>query len=130
MHLIREVLDKESRYFLLKQGRDSVVARADFSAMPEILSVLSGRAETFDRWTACAPKWATIRRFGCRFFKRRCPLRHPIESFLLRQASLSASMLQRAAGLRSLRSSVLLLTELFTPFRLPRRRFRCSITRR
>jgi type IV secretion system protein VirB4 len=46
MHLIRDVLDKDSRYFLLKQGRDSVVARADFSPMPDIISVLSGRAET------------------------------------------------------------------------------------
>ena len=46
MHLIRDVLDKESRCFLLKQGRDSVVARADFSPMPEMLAVLSGRAET------------------------------------------------------------------------------------
>jgi type IV secretion system protein VirB4 len=46
VHLIREVLDKESRFFLLKQGRDSVVARADFSEMPDLLSVLSGRAET------------------------------------------------------------------------------------
>ena len=46
VHLIRGVLDKESRFFLLKQGRDSVVARADFSEMPDLLSVLSGRAET------------------------------------------------------------------------------------
>jgi type IV secretion system protein VirB4 len=46
MHLIREVLDKESRCFLLKQGRESVAARADFSPMPEMLAVLSGRAET------------------------------------------------------------------------------------
>jgi len=49
LELIREALDKESRYFLLKQGRDSVVAKVDLSAMPEILSVLSGRAETVSR---------------------------------------------------------------------------------
>ena len=44
LHLLRDVLDKESRYFLLKQGRDSVVARADFAGMQDVLSVLSGRA--------------------------------------------------------------------------------------
>jgi type IV secretion system protein VirB4 len=46
LHLIREGLDKENRHFLLKQGRDSVVARADFGDMQNFLSVLSGRAET------------------------------------------------------------------------------------
>ena len=49
LHLIQEDLDKESRYFLLKQGRDSVVARADFSGMPDVMSVLSGRADTVRR---------------------------------------------------------------------------------
>ena len=49
LHWVREALDRENRYFLLKQGRDSVVARADLSGMPEILSVLSGRAETLAR---------------------------------------------------------------------------------
>ena len=49
LHLIQENLDKESRYFLLKQGRDSVVARADFAGMRDVLSVLSGRAETVAR---------------------------------------------------------------------------------
>ena len=46
LNLVRDVLDKESRYFLLKQGRDSVVARADLSGMKDVLSVLSGRAES------------------------------------------------------------------------------------
>jgi type IV secretion system protein VirB4 len=52
LHLIQEVLDKESRYFLLKQGRDSVVARADFSGMPDVMSILSGRADTVRRLDA------------------------------------------------------------------------------
>jgi len=49
LSLVRDVLDKESRYFLLKQGRDSVVARADLSGMNDVLSVLSGRAESVIR---------------------------------------------------------------------------------
>jgi type IV secretion system protein VirB4 len=49
LHLVRDVLDPQSRFFLLKQGRDSVVAKADLSGMPEVLSVLSGRAETVAR---------------------------------------------------------------------------------
>ncbi len=49
LNLVRDVLDKQSRYFLLKQGRDSVVARADFSGMPDVLAVLSGRAESVAR---------------------------------------------------------------------------------
>jgi type IV secretion system protein VirB4 len=49
LSLVRDVLDKESRYFLLKQGRDSVVARADFSGMRDVLSILSGRAESVVR---------------------------------------------------------------------------------
>jgi type IV secretion system protein VirB4 len=51
LQLLREELDKESRYFLLKQGRDSVVAKIDLSALPEILSILSGRAETVAQLT-------------------------------------------------------------------------------
>ncbi len=35
-----------TRYFLLKQSSDIVVARIDLSNMPEIVHVLSGRAET------------------------------------------------------------------------------------
>jgi len=49
LNLVRDVLDKESRYFLLKQGPDSVVSRADLSGMKDILSVLSGRAESVAR---------------------------------------------------------------------------------
>jgi type IV secretion system protein VirB4 len=49
LHLIREVLDRESRFFLLKHGRDSVVAKVDLKGMPEIMAVLSGRAETVAR---------------------------------------------------------------------------------
>ena len=44
--LLRETLDKESRYFLVKQASDSVVARVDLSHFKDALSVLSGRAET------------------------------------------------------------------------------------
>lgn len=36
----------ESRLFLLKHGRDSVIARLDLGDMPGIVKVLSGRAET------------------------------------------------------------------------------------
>ena len=36
----------ESRLFLLKHGRDSVIARLDLGGMPGIVKVLSGRAET------------------------------------------------------------------------------------
>lgn len=44
-NLIRET-DPASRCFLLKHGRDSVIARLDLGGMPKIVSVLSGRAET------------------------------------------------------------------------------------
>jgi type IV secretion system protein VirB4 len=36
----------ESRRFLIKSGRDSVIARLDLSSMPDLIRVLSGRAET------------------------------------------------------------------------------------
>ena len=36
----------ESRLFLLKHGRDSVIARLDLSSMPGMIKVLSGRSET------------------------------------------------------------------------------------
>lgn len=36
----------ESRLFLLKHGRDSVIARLDLSGMPGMIKVLSGRSET------------------------------------------------------------------------------------
>lgn len=38
--------DPASRYFLLKQGKDVVVARIDLSGMDEEINVLSARAET------------------------------------------------------------------------------------
>lgn len=38
--------DPSSRYFLVKQGIDAVVARVDLSGMNEIIDVLSGRADT------------------------------------------------------------------------------------
>ena len=38
--------DPGSRYFLLKQGKDVVVARIDLAGMEDIVNVLSGRAET------------------------------------------------------------------------------------
>jgi type IV secretion system protein VirB4 len=38
--------DPGSRFFLVKQGRDVVVARIDLSGMDEVINVLSGRAET------------------------------------------------------------------------------------
>lgn len=43
--LIKET-DPGSRFFLLKQGHDVVVARIDLSGMEDIVPVLSGRAET------------------------------------------------------------------------------------
>jgi type IV secretion system protein VirB4 len=38
--------DPGTRYFLIKQGNDSVVAKVDLSSMGEIIDVLSGRADT------------------------------------------------------------------------------------
>lgn len=38
--------DPGTRYFLVKQGKDVVVARIDLSGMEDVISVLSGRAET------------------------------------------------------------------------------------
>jgi len=38
--------DPGSRYFLLKQGTDAVVARLDLKGMDDIINVLSGRSET------------------------------------------------------------------------------------
>jgi len=38
--------DPGTRYFLVKQGKDVVVARIDLSGMDDIIMVLSGRAET------------------------------------------------------------------------------------
>jgi type IV secretion system protein VirB4 len=41
----------ERRSFLIKHGNDSVIARLDLSAMPDMLKVLSGRKDTIE---ACA----------------------------------------------------------------------------
>ncbi len=38
--------DPSTRYFLVKQGKDVVVARIDLSGMEDVVNVLSGRAET------------------------------------------------------------------------------------
>jgi type IV secretion system protein VirB4 len=38
--------DPGSRFFLVKQGKDVVVARIDLSGMEDVVSVLSGRADT------------------------------------------------------------------------------------
>ncbi len=38
--------DLGSRYFLIKQGNDAVVAKVDLSGMSEIIDILSGRADT------------------------------------------------------------------------------------
>lgn len=38
--------DPGSRYFLLKQGNNSVIARVDLSGMSSVINVLSGRAST------------------------------------------------------------------------------------
>jgi type IV secretion system protein VirB4 len=38
--------DPGTRYFLVKQGKDVVVARIDLSGMEDVINVLSGRAET------------------------------------------------------------------------------------
>jgi type IV secretion system protein VirB4 len=38
--------DPGSRFFLVKQGKDVVVARIDLSGMDDVIQVLSGRAET------------------------------------------------------------------------------------
>lgn len=39
----------ERRTFLIKHGNDSVIARLDLSAMPDVVKVLSGREETIER---------------------------------------------------------------------------------
>ncbi|MEL6712095.1 MAG: VirB4 family type IV secretion/conjugal transfer ATPase, partial [Pseudomonadota bacterium] len=38
--------DPKTRFFLIKQNKESVVARIDLSEMPEIIAVLSGRSST------------------------------------------------------------------------------------
>jgi type IV secretion system protein VirB4 len=41
-----QTTDPSSRFFLVKQGKDVVVARIDLSGMDEIVNILSARAET------------------------------------------------------------------------------------
>ena len=38
--------DPGSRFFLIKQGKDAVVARLDLRGMDDIINVLSGRSDT------------------------------------------------------------------------------------
>lgn len=42
---IVKTLKKESHFFLLKQGKQSVVVRADLSEMPDEIAILSGRSK-------------------------------------------------------------------------------------
>jgi len=42
----------EKRTFLIKHGNDSVIARLDLSAMPDLVKVLSGRKETIEECEA------------------------------------------------------------------------------
>ena len=44
-HLIKTI-DPGSRFFLIKQGVDAVIARVDLSGMRDVINVLSGRADT------------------------------------------------------------------------------------
>lgn len=55
LQIVRE-LDPASRCFLIKQGKDAVVARLDLSGMKEAISVLSGRAETVRKLDAIRAK--------------------------------------------------------------------------
>lgn len=55
LQIVRE-LDPASRSFLIKQGRDAVVARLDLSSFKEAISVLSGRAETVRKLDAIRAK--------------------------------------------------------------------------
>ena len=41
-----QVRDPGSRFFLIKQGQDAVVARLDLRGMDDIVNVLSGRSDT------------------------------------------------------------------------------------
>lgn len=45
-YILIKTTDPASRYFLIKQGIDAVVARIDLSGMTDIINVLSGRTET------------------------------------------------------------------------------------
>ncbi len=45
-HNLIKTTDPGSRFFLVKQGNDSVIARVDLSGMGDVINVLSGRADT------------------------------------------------------------------------------------
>ena len=45
-YILIKTTDPSSRYFLIKQGINAVVARIDLSGMTDIINVLSGRTET------------------------------------------------------------------------------------
>jgi len=55
LQIVRE-LDPASRCFLIKQGKEAVVARLDLSGMKDAISVLSGRAETVRKLDAIRAK--------------------------------------------------------------------------
>jgi type IV secretion system protein VirB4 len=43
---IIKTTDPGSRFFLVKQGNDAVVAKIDLSGMDDVINILSGRADT------------------------------------------------------------------------------------
>jgi len=45
-YLLIKTTDPGTRFFIIKQGTDAVVARVDLSGMDDVINVLSGRAET------------------------------------------------------------------------------------
>ena len=45
-YMLIKTTDPGSRYFLVKQGNDAIVAKIDLSDMDEVVNILSGRAET------------------------------------------------------------------------------------
>lgn len=47
----------EKRTFLIKHGNDSVIARLDLSAMPDLVKVLSGRKETIEECEALRARY-------------------------------------------------------------------------
>jgi type IV secretion system protein VirB4 len=44
-HLVKTI-DPSSRFFLVKQGLDAVIARVNLSGMDDVINILSGRADT------------------------------------------------------------------------------------
>ena len=44
--MLIKTIDPSSRYFIVKQGINAVVARVNLSGMDNIINVLSGRIET------------------------------------------------------------------------------------